>query len=85
MEDILIECSPGISGDMLLGAFHDLGVPKTVIEKPLASLALENSYSLNFSESKNCSIRGIKVEVEKIAPPIDAFFDKISVITEGEN
>ena len=31
MEDILIECSPGISGDMLLGAFFDLGVPKKVI------------------------------------------------------
>ena len=31
MEDVLIECSPGISGDMLLGAFYDLGVPKEVI------------------------------------------------------
>ena len=35
MEEIFIECSPGISGDMLLGAFYDLGVPQTVIEKPL--------------------------------------------------
>ena len=32
MEEILIECSPGVSGDMLLGAFHDLGVPKNIIE-----------------------------------------------------
>ena len=31
MEDLLIECSPGISGDMLLGAFFDLGVPKEEI------------------------------------------------------
>ena len=35
MEDVLIECSPGISGDMLLGALYDLGVPKKVIEQPL--------------------------------------------------
>ena len=32
MEEILIECSPGVSGDMLLGAFYDLGVPKDEIE-----------------------------------------------------
>jgi len=38
MEDILIECSPGISGDMLLGAFYDLGVPKKVIENHLLIL-----------------------------------------------
>ncbi len=66
MEVVLIECAPGVSGDMLLGAFHDLGVPKSVIEKPLIQLGLENLYSLNFKESRSCSIRGIKVEVEKI-------------------
>ena len=38
MDDVLIECSPGISGDMLLGAFYDLGVPKKVIEQPLIDI-----------------------------------------------
>ena len=66
MEEILIECSPGVSGDMLLGAFYDLGVPKNIIEKTLASIGLENLYDLNFRESKSCSIRGIKVDIEKI-------------------
>ena len=66
MEELLIECSPGISGDMLLGAFYDLGVPKTVIEKPLIQLGLGKLYSLKFSESRSCSIRGVKVEVENI-------------------
>ena len=42
MEEILIECSPGVSGDMLLGAFYDLGVPKYEIEKTLACFGLEN-------------------------------------------
>ena len=66
MEDILIECSPGISGDMLLGAFYDLGVPKKVIEQPLIDLGLKDLYQLNFIESKSCSIRGIKTNVENI-------------------
>ena len=64
MEDILIECSPGISGDMLLAAFYDLGVPKKVIEQPLIDVGLKDLYNLEFEESKSCSIRGIKVKVE---------------------
>ena len=66
MDDVLIECSPGISGDMLLGAFYDLGVPKKVIEQPLIDLGLKDLYHLEFKESKSCSIRGIKVKVENI-------------------
>ena len=66
MEDVLIECAPGISGDMLLGAFYDLGVPKHVIEQPLIDLGLKNLYNLEFKESKSCSIRGIKALVENI-------------------
>ena len=66
MEDVLIECSPGISGDMLLGAFYDLGVPKKVIEQPLIDLGLKDLYQLDFEESKSCSIRGIKAKVENI-------------------
>ena len=66
MEDVLIECSPGISGDMLLGAFYDLGVPKKVTEQPLIDLGLKDQYHLEFKESKSCSIRGIKAKVENI-------------------
>jgi len=66
MDDVLIECSPGISGDMLLGAFYDLGVPKKVIEQPLVDLGLKDLYQLDFEDSKSCSIRGIKTKVENI-------------------
>jgi len=66
MDEILIECSPGISGDMLLGAFYDLGVPKKVIEQPLIDLGLKDLYQLEFQESKSCSIRGIEAKVENI-------------------
>ena len=30
-------------------------------------------------------VQKVKVELEKVQPPIDATFDKISVISEGEN
>ena len=66
MDDVLIECSPGISGDMLLGAFYDLGVPKKVIEQPLIDLGLKELYQLDFKESKSCSIRGIEAKVKNI-------------------
>ena len=32
-----------------------------------------------------CKVQKVKVEVEKIQPPIDATFDKISVTIEGKN
>ena len=54
----------GISGDMLLGAFYDLGVPKQVIEQPLIDLGLKDLYDLEFEESKSCSIRGVKAIVD---------------------
>ena len=44
MEELLIDCSPGVSGDMLLGAFYDLGVPEKIIEQPLINLGLGNLY-----------------------------------------
>ena len=66
MDDVLIECSPGISGDMLLAAFYDLGVPKKVIEQPLIDLGLKDLYQLDFKESKSCSIRGIKAKVDNV-------------------
>jgi len=63
MSEILIECSPGISGDMLLAAFYDLGVPKIVFEKPLFKLGLKDFFSLSFNESKSYTLRGVKAEV----------------------
>ena len=63
MDEILIECSPGISGDMLMAAFYDLGVPQSVFEKPLISLGLKNFFSLSFNESKSFSFRGVKAEI----------------------
>ena len=38
MEEVLIECSPGVSGDMMLGAFFDLGVPERLLKSHLLIL-----------------------------------------------
>ena len=64
MEEYFINCSPGISGDMLLGSLYDLGVPQDILEKPLRALGLENLYKLSFKEEKSASIRGIKAQIE---------------------
>ena len=64
MSEIFLECAPGISGDMFLASLYDLGVPKAVIEAPLKKMGLDKLYSLNFSEAKSSSIRGISVEVK---------------------
>jgi len=63
MDELLIECSPGISGDMLLAALYDLGVPQIVFEEPLVKLGLKNFFSLSFHQSKSYSLRGVKAEV----------------------
>ena len=63
MDELIIECAPGISGDMLLAAFYDLGVPQAIFEEPLFKLGLENFFSLSFQESKSYSLRGVKAEV----------------------
>ncbi len=86
MEDIFIECSPGISGDMLLGAFYDLGVPKNIIEKPLFDLGLADLYNLEFKESKSCSIRGIRAKVEQInRSPINRNWKSIKELILNKN
>tara|TARA_B100000212_G_scaffold230810_1_gene175439 strand:- start:1003 stop:2211 length:1209 start_codon:yes stop_codon:yes gene_type:complete len=63
MDEILIECLPGISGDMLLAALYDLGIPQSVFEKPLIKLGLKNFFALSFTETKSYNLRGIKAEV----------------------
>ncbi len=67
MKNLFIDCSLGVSGDMLLAALIDLGVPLEEINRPLELLGLKGSYSLIVDESKSCGLRGLKVTVEEKA------------------
>ena len=59
MKSIFIDCSLGISGDMLASAFFDLGVPISVFLDNLESLKIDKKYNLNFDEGDSEGIKGI--------------------------
>ena len=63
MFDLYIDCPTGLSGDMLLAGFIDLGVPLSSIEKPLHSIGLGSSYEIKIEETFSYGLRGKKVKI----------------------
>ncbi len=59
MKSIFIDCSLGISGDMLTSAFFDLGVPHSIFLDNLVNLNLDKNYKLNFNQGDSKGIKGI--------------------------
>ena len=59
MKSIFIDCCLGISGDMLVSAFLDLGVPESVFSDNLESLKIDDNYKLKFNQGHSEGIRGI--------------------------
>ena len=59
MKSILIDCALGISGDMLVSALVDLGVPRSIILDNLKSLNIDKNYYLDFDVGDSCGIKGI--------------------------
>lgn len=57
-----LDCSSGISGDMILGAFIDAGMPLKGLEKGLAYLPLRG-YKLNVRNVKRAGFKAVKVDV----------------------
>ena len=56
------DCFSGISGDMTLGAFIDLGVSPDDLQRDLAGLAIE-PFALNVSHVEHHGIRAVRCEV----------------------
>ncbi len=59
MKSIFIDCSLGISGDMLVSALLDLGIPNSIFLDNLASLKIAKNYKLKFNHADSHGISGI--------------------------
>ena len=64
MKSIFVDCSLGISGDMLVSALYDLGVPKSVFLNNLVCLEIDRNYNLTFERGYSHGIQGI-VNIKK--------------------
>ena len=59
MKSIFIDCSLGISGDMLASSLFDLGVPHSIFLDNLVSLNKDKNYNLKCKEGDSEGIKGI--------------------------
>ena len=66
MNSIFIDCTIGISGDMLASALFDLGVPPSVFFDNVANLKIDNNYDLNFVEGNSEGLKGIICKKKEI-------------------
>ncbi len=66
MKSIFIDCSLGISGDMLASAFFNLGVPHSIFLDNLVSLNIDKNYKLKFNEGDSEGIKGIVCKKSEI-------------------
>ena len=66
MKSIFIDCSLGISGDMLASALFNLGVPHSIFLDNLVSLNIDKNYKLKFEAGDSDGIKGIVCKKNEI-------------------
>tara|TARA_Y100001968_G_scaffold333382_1_gene395862 strand:- start:1222 stop:2454 length:1233 start_codon:yes stop_codon:yes gene_type:complete len=83
MRSLFVDCQSALSGDMLLSAFLDLGLPKDLLEEKINQLSLSECIEFSFKESSSFGIRGMKLEVEKKGnSPFNRYWKDISLFIE---
>ncbi|MBQ1917987.1 MAG: DUF111 family protein, partial [Schwartzia sp.] len=64
MKAVYLDCFAGISGNMLLGAFLQLGVPQKHLEQELHKLITGDEFELHVSDVMKNGIQAKYVDVE---------------------
>ncbi|MBI4666107.1 MAG: nickel pincer cofactor biosynthesis protein LarC [Nitrospinae bacterium] len=63
MTKVYLDCFSGISGDMVVGALLDAGLPLELLKERLASLPVEG-YEISSARVKRCGVSAIKFGVD---------------------
>ncbi|MBL7995475.1 LarC family nickel insertion protein [bacterium] len=63
MRIAFIDCTSGISGDMVLGALLDAGLSLTVLKNELAKLPISEPFELSLRQIRRGGVYGIRFEV----------------------
>ncbi len=71
MKNLFIDCSYGISGDMLLAGLIDMGVPLGVVEESLNKICILERLSIKIEESKSSGFRGLKSSIRLVGEDKD--------------
>ncbi len=79
MKSVYLECMSGISGNMLLGAFLQMGVPQDYLEQELKKLKLPEEYALHVEEVSRNGIHAVYLEVELPHPDTRHSHEEIHV------
>lgn len=83
MKAIYLDCFAGISGNMLLGAFLQAGVPEGYLREQLSKLPIAHEFALHVEEVKKNGIAAFYVDVELLGPdaPHPAVFAAVTKAT----
>lgn len=85
MKAIYLDAFSGISGNMLLGAFLNAGLPQKHLENELKKLPIENEYNLETKEVFRNGIKAIHIDTVLTGRSVRPYLDHISKKTLSES